>query len=791
MDQNNNIDPDQMRQFNEELSNLTGSSQDLDKAFAQLSKSISTMAGSAATSSKSMATAAPAIASVSSGVNRAMDDLNKLNQKYAASGDKLDKFTDSLTKGISNINQTMGKFALDLGKGNTSFSMLNGIIDSVSGALSGMAKSIPLFGGMLSGSITAAASAAKFLVDMLEKNLKVFQDLSRSGALVADGMSGVNRQFYASGMTMEGFTKTIKANADALASFKGTVGAGAEVFTSAVGKLTKQSDSALRKLGMTADDIGESAGLFLQQEIRLGRARNMTEEQLVKGTEKYAKELDALQKITGESKEALAKRQEQLQSDARFGLMMQEESAKGNTQGAEALQKFILQFKNPEMAAGLRDMSTGITGATEASRKMILTYGTGAEQLVDDIKNRRISVDEGNRRMSVLLEAGAQLTNQSTKILGANQAYFDSTASMLQKNALQGKSLDKANQTRNDQIKSDDALTKSAISAQQNMEKMSQEIFKMGSQLLPGAASAIELFTDKLVEAIEYIENKFLGKSSKNTAPSGAAPMGETAGGAATGNSNLTRQSARYRNNKEKTELAANGRTTMENDERLIGRVSGGERVISDLVNFGPNTGSREHFLKLNPEVSNAFTQMAGEYFDLTGKKLNINSSFRSLEEQKNVNSGGNPKAEPGKSKHNFGKALDLNSSDVIQLQMRGLLEKYKFNTVPGDGPHIEMARFGGVFDGPSSGYPVMLHGRETVIPEGLSFAGKENILQQVQKSSLPSDMSNNVTNTRSDMSVDMIAELYNLMSEKLDDMVSKLTTSNQIQDQLLRYSRT
>jgi len=91
------------------------------------------------------------------------------------------------------------------------------------------------------------------------------------------------------------------------------------------------------------------------------------------------------------------------------------------------------------------------------------------------------------------------------------------------------------------------------------------------------------------------------------------------------------------------------------------------------------------------------------------------------MEEQRAIDSGSNPKAEPGKSLHQEGRAIDINSSQALELKQSGLLERYGFKSgldFKGrlDPPHIYMRR-GGIADGSPLGYPATLHGREFVTP--------------------------------------------------------------------------
>jgi hypothetical protein len=73
---------------------------------------------------------------------------------------------------------------------------------------------------------------------------------------------------------------------------------------------------------------------------------------------------------------------------------------------------------------------------------------------------------------------------------------------------------------------------------------------------------------------------------------------------------------------------------------------------------------------------------MIAERFKLTGKKTQINSGFRSLEEQERVyREMPNRAAKPGRSPHGppNPKAVDMNSSDVADMVSLGLIQKYGF----------------------------------------------------------------------------------------------------------------
>jgi len=98
----------------------------------------------------------------------------------------------------------------------------------------------------------------------------------------------------------------------------------------------------------------------------------------------------------------------------------------------------------------------------------------------------------------------------------------------------------------------------------------------------------------------------------------------------------------------------------------------------------------------------------------------------------------------------------------------------------------IEKAATGGIFSGPTSGYPVMLHGKEIVIP----MQDIQSVLKagDVDKTELPAPTTSSMT-TNNNSSSDM-SELVNVLSIKMDDMLEYLRRSSSTQEELLNYAR-
>jgi uncharacterized protein YcbK (DUF882 family) len=795
-----NLDPEEIRRLNEQLRDLTDAITAQSSAFKNSTQAAGTFSSKVKKTYdeelKSMGYRQDANGKLiktsielTDAQRKQIREIKTQEAKMAQMQKRYDEFGDTVKQSLGNIAKGMGSFAAGLAKGESSFASLNPVLDLVADALGSVAKLIPLFGDGIAQGIKVGANAAKFTLELLDKNLRMFQDISNMGGLVSTGMQGLQDQVIASGMSMEGFTKIVRENGIELAAFGGTVGLGADKFMGAIGQLTKKGgalDKAgidLRKLGLTADQIGEQAAAFLQQEIRLGRGRMMNEDQLAKGTIAYVKELDLLQKATGLSREDVQKQRDVLMSDSRYRAARDKMMASGQEQGAKALDAFVMNIRDPELKRGVMDLASGVAN-TDAAGKALVTFGNTIPEIISNLSKATSPEDAAKRydqAQNTLQEAAREASVRWRDVMayGSDAMTSYATQADLASGKFKG-SMEDALALQKKQLENQNKLTEDTVKASQEMDKMRNEMFKFSNDLMNKASPAVLTFTEALGKVIELVNTK-LGPSTTPPAPAGVAPMAETAGGAAVGNPNLARQGARARARQQPPAIQAPAGQTPSTQSPA--QVSAAD--VESLLKFTSNTGSREHFEKLDPIVKSNFLSMIAEY----GKTVQINSAFRSLEEQASINSGGNPKAQPGQSKHNIGRALDLNSSQVAELKAMGLLAKYGFNTIEGDPPHIEMARNGGLFSGPESGYPVMLHGREAVIPQQQLQAIK-SVLDSVTKESLSNALPNVSAASSQNESIGILKDLYQVMSEKLDTIADKLSSGNDTREELLQYSR-
>lgn len=196
------------------------------------------------------------------------------------------------------------------------------------------------------------------------------------------------------------------------------------------------------------------------------------------------------------------------------------------------------------------------------------------------------------------------------------------------------------------------------------------------------------------------------------------------------------------------------------------------------LLNFSnEDTGKRENFLQMDGDVQQKVLAAAAEYNQQTGSKLQINSAKRSFADQKRlyddyVSGRSNIEAaEPGTSRHESGRAVDIqqgkdgDSMAIAALNRQGLNQEVK------DDPVHFQARTGGIFKGPSTGYNVELHGEEAVVPAN----------EGVSKQALNPTIFN-----QNDTIISDLTSMFEKMNEKYDTMIELLANGNEYSEKLV-----
>lgn len=232
------------------------------------------------------------------------------------------------------------------------------------------------------------AQGIQRLVDELDQQIVTFRSLSQVGADFGSSLFDSRYAAIDAGLSLETFSAQVSVNANSFALLGGSVNAGVKRFTAISKVLQRDAQPMFSKFGLTMEETTDLLTDYLEIQTELGRAQDMSNEDLVAGTTNYIKELDMLARVTGisrkEASEALKLQQQDKILKSLMMSMTEEQSLRlgGMLAGigkvspamADAVKELVvtggapisanakgLALINPQlltMAAGLKDGST-------------------------------------------------------------------------------------------------------------------------------------------------------------------------------------------------------------------------------------------------------------------------------------------------------------------------------------------------------------------------------------------------------------------------------------------------
>lgn len=226
-------------------------------------------------------------------------------------------------------------------------------------------------GGSLLKTFSPQVTAAlQFGLEVFGKELtnlgESFSKTSNTGAVFADGLTGLTRASGDSQLNLQQFSKVVTDNAHGMLLYGGTVAGGATKLGEVNKALGKNRESLL-SLGFTYEDQAENTSNYLEMLARSGQLAGKSNEELADGSASYMKNLRVISAITGEDAKRL---QEKARKDAQEAAVQ----SKLATMDAEAQTKFM-------NTVALAREQYGEVGAEYVKQKLVMGTVTGQAAL--------------------------------------------------------------------------------------------------------------------------------------------------------------------------------------------------------------------------------------------------------------------------------------------------------------------------------------------------------------------------------------------------------------------------
>lgn len=350
--------------------------------------------------------------------------VGKFGKGVLKVGEALEPAFKGLAQGVSSYSSALynGQRGMEVAAKSTN-EVINGTAETLGNIISFASWFMP--GGLIVKGITAAfgfllPKVVKTTTEVLEKAAKQsdvlyksFNQLSQVGGTTAEGLEGVKKTAQSLGYTMaemEEYNKLILGNSKNIKAFGVTVAEGAQ----RMGKVTdalynSETGRSLENLGVTLDEQRESALAYMTIQAKSGQLMKKTDDDLVKGTAEFVKELDAAATLTGTTRKEQQEARLQAQADAQFRAAQRVAERNGDTEKMKKLETYakmaaMVEKYDPEGAKGIRRYAAGGMAAGEAAQNAAHMYG--------------LSKVKGG-------ESEAELAEQASKSIERNQRRYD------------------------------------------------------------------------------------------------------------------------------------------------------------------------------------------------------------------------------------------------------------------------------------------------------------------------------------------------------------------------------
>ena len=451
-------------------------------------------------------------------LRQAMQELQESSTVSADSFDRLNRETSKLGKTIESAEEALDRFwrgpvgkttkalgdvakgALDAGlaarKNRESFESLNPAIEGVASALS----AIPIVGDALGKTLSGVGT---FVTAELQRSVEAFQTLGSVGGVGAAGLTGLKDSARQAGLAFDQLAKITATNAKGLAFATGSSAEGARAIAE-ITQAAKPFQNQLLALGIGITEQTEQFADFLVLNRRLNRAQTSDYRTLASGAADYAKQLNMLSRLTGQSVDAVKADLEQQMSNVQFRASLRMLDEKRQKQAINIVTAIGAIDKN--IGIGIQDMFGGGVG-TKAAQDAFRATGGAALDIINQFKAGALSQEEatarivesagiqaeaiGDRFQSV---AGNMPTAFSDVLLGMNNLR-DSTN-------LSAENIRKVGLEAALAAQAQDPQTKGMVNAQQSLQSFAMEMDKfVDSQVMPKATTVIE----KLVGGLDKV----------------------------------------------------------------------------------------------------------------------------------------------------------------------------------------------------------------------------------------------------------------------------------------------
>ena len=370
---------------------------------------------------------------------------------------------------------------------------------SGSGKISDLTSSLTGFMATFGPGWAMLADGLQALIRLTDDQVKVFRQLSMVGADFGSSIFDSRIAAAQAGLSLDEFSGQIQQNAGTLALLGGSTNAGVRRFKNMTQEIQRNLQPTFSRLGLTMSETTDLMTDYLEVQTGLGRAQQMTDQELIDGTENYIKELDLLSRTTGMSrKEASEALKAQSKDRVLRSLMMNmPQEMQTQLQGMLA----TLNKTSPQIADAVKELVvTGGAPISDTAKGLMLVapeLGSMARGLRDG------TVTQQEYMMAV--QTAAVRAKEQNKLTGANNALLGQMGNEM---FLVGGDLAQFSEVSSKRTEAEQEQIKAQQEANKTVADFGSQMTKLASGLILAFSpmfTVIGYVTSKLAELVGFL----------------------------------------------------------------------------------------------------------------------------------------------------------------------------------------------------------------------------------------------------------------------------------------------
>ena len=418
---------------------------------------------------------------------KGLEDLRKQSKNTENQFEKLQNRSKVLSEGIKDFGHSLMVTGRKFGD----------LVQPLASVMSKLNPSMAFFYGTMLA-----------LVNEVDRQVEVFRELSQQGADFGAGIFGSRMAAIEAGLSLDLFKEQVLANTGTFGLLGGSVSRGVKVFTNVSRNIQRDFQPTLSRLGFTMLETSDYITDYLEIQTSLGKAQQMSQEDLTDGSKDYLLQLDLLSRVTGQSRKQLSEELKRQGQDLRLKSLMatMDKDAQSNLQAIVA----GLGSVDPKLKSAIEEMI--VTGGNPVSDfgRMLASQNSELVNLAAGVRNGSVSSAEfaaGMRRAAAAANSNKEsLLGLATAAAVTGNDMYLVQASLLSLTEYQSKATEVTKQ----QQEAQKDATKAVTNFDSQMQKFRNALINLISPALEAVGFGLSAMSD--VITVVTMPFSYLGK---------------------------------------------------------------------------------------------------------------------------------------------------------------------------------------------------------------------------------------------------------------------------------------